>query len=193
MDKLKESTRWLSDAVETACGWALLAVGFYALFFIDLTGNGSAWNALRGVARDAAPIMGLAVLPNEGNAGSDRILIASERRDEPAPAAAAVPSRPPAAMTDAPAELDAKGDWKTHLTGQLRSFVIYGQGEQTASASASVGPAPSASAKATAPTASVPGSAYRAGATGTARPGIGARVSRVASGPADSVRNISGR
>lgn len=194
MPKAKEAVSWLSDAVETACGWALLVVGFYALIFMDLTGNGSVWNAVRGVARDVAPASLTSFLPNEGDSGRDRILITSEKRAEPAPVGLSVPSRQAAAMTDAPAPLAAKRDWQPHLSGKLRRFVVYGEGEQTSSASASVGPAPSSQtpAQESAPTASVPGSAYRAGTTAASRPGIGTRISRVSSGPADSVRNIRG-
>lgn len=192
MAKVKEAFRWLSEAVETACGWALFALTLYALIFVDLTGNGSAWNSLRGVAREAAPITRVSVQQHEANTG-DRMLIASSAQEAPAPVAAA---RPAAAMTDAPAEPAAKKDWKSHLAGKLRSFVVYGQGEQTTSASASMAPAASVSAAPAAPAAptpSVPGSAYRAGAAAAARPGIGTRVSSVSSGPADSVRNIKGR
>lgn len=192
MAKVKDVVRWLSDVIETACGWALLALTLYALLFLDLTGNGSAWNALRGVARDAAPVTRISVLAHEAEPDRDRMLIASE----PGAATASAPDqprveRPAAAMTDAPAEQSAKGDWKAHLSGSLRRFVVYGQGEQTTSASVSA-PASAVPAHTAAPTASVPGSAYQAGAVAApaARPGIGTRVSRVASGPADSVRNI---
>jgi len=193
MAKLKEAARWFSDAIETACGWALLALTLYALIFMDLTGNGSAWNSLRGVARDAAPVTRVSVVPHEDAGGRDRMLIASSGQEQSTPAAA---QRPAAAMTDAPAERASKGDWKAHLTGKLRSFVVYGQGEQTTSASVSASPsssgvgASSSQSPAAAPTPAVPGSAYRAGASAVARPGIGARVSNVASGPADSVRNF---
>jgi len=197
MAKIKEAARWFSDAVETACGWALLALVLYALFFVDLTGQGSAWVALRGVAHEVVPVERVSLLQREDSIGRDRMLIASGGQEEAAPAAAQV--RPAAALTDAPAERAATGDWKAHLTGKLRSFSVYGRGEQTSSASVSAAPAYSASresaspAGAVAPTASVPGSAYRAGVAAPARPGISTRVSRVASGPADSVRNFSGR
>lgn len=191
MAKVKEVVRGISDALETVCGWALLALALYALVFMDLTGNGSAWNSLRGVAREAAPVARVAVLPQEEGSGRDRMLVASGGLEAP-PARDSV--RPAAAMTDAPAERAAKGDWKVPLTGKLRSFAVYGHGEQTTSASVSVSPAASAApAEPAAPTASVPGSAYRAGVSAAARPGIGARVSRVASGPTDSVRNVQGR
>ncbi|MFI5363228.1 MAG: hypothetical protein ACHQ49_14775 [Elusimicrobiota bacterium] len=52
--KVKVALGAMSDAFETACGWAFCVVALYALFFMNLTGNGALWDSLRNVVMDAS-------------------------------------------------------------------------------------------------------------------------------------------
>ena len=53
--KVKAAMDVMSDAVATALSWAFVAVALYALLFVNMTGNGTLWDSIRGVAMDAPP------------------------------------------------------------------------------------------------------------------------------------------
>lgn len=204
--KVKEAVGVLSDALETACGWAIAALAVYALLFVDLTGNGRLWDAVRGVARDTTanatrePSTASVVTrvvpvrpPDMETKAQNHMLMVPEvpEQEIKVPVVAQI-QRPDDALTDAPADSHAGKDWRVHLKGELRSFTVYGQGEQSSSASASAAAGSSAKSApaASAPTASVASSAYRVGSAAEARPGIGERASRVTDGASDGVRNF---
>jgi hypothetical protein len=211
--KAKEAFGVMSDALETACGWALCAIALYGLLFVNLTGNGTLWDSLRGVILDqvAAPApMNAAVQtrvvpvrPADPDAGAVKdqnrmLLIPNEPEKEfKVPVLAQQESgRTADQITDAPADAKAGTDWRKHLTGSLRTFTVYGNGDQQSSASASAGsvktaagPA-SARAAAPAPTPATEVSAYHAGIAAAARPGVTDHVSQVDAGTADGVQNF---
>lgn len=206
--KVKEAMGWASEAIETAAGWAIVAVALYGLLFVDMTGNGRLWDAMRGVAKDSfaaqpAPRGDVAVEvrrvpvrpPDLAVKAQNHMLLVPEVPDHEidVPVVASNQSPAPAdRMTDAPADAHAGKDWRVHIKGQMRTFTVYGRGEERSSASASVTDAPAAAAD-SAPTPSVAASAYRAGAGAIARPGIASRVTPVSDGAADGVRNFRGR
>lgn len=205
--KVKEAMSWMSDAVETAAGWAIVVVAAYGLLFVDMTGNGRLWDAIRGVAQDSAPaktpgnvavqIRRVPARPADYETkAQNRMLLVPEVPDKEIEVAVAAPQ--PEAMTDAPADAHAGKDWRVHLKGDMRKFAVYGKGEERSSASAAAASAPAGAPRAqavavSAPTPAISGSAYSAGAAAEARPGIGNHVTRVTDGASDGVRNFRGR
>lgn len=202
-----EAASWLSEALETAAGWALIVVAAYGLLFVDLTGNGRLWDALRGAIQENAqlppPAKNMAVEmhvvpvrpPDEAVKAQNHMLLVPEEPEKEisVPVAAAVQPARPEALTDAPADARASGkDWKKHLTSRLRTFTVYGEGEEHSSASASNGASAASRSVAASPvpTPATADSAYKAGAAASARPGISSRVTPVSNGAADSVRNF---
>jgi hypothetical protein len=107
--------------------------------------------------------------------------------------------RPAAAMTDAPADKTrgaAPKDWRVHLQGELPTFTVYGQGEQTGSTAVSARGAAASAASTARPMPAAAGSAYRAAVAdpeATPRPGISDRASAVRAEGDDGVRNFLGR
>jgi hypothetical protein len=211
--KIKEAMGVLSGAVETACGWAFIAVAFYALLFVNMTGNGTLYDAARSMVLDAAGLpnpkkvdVQRRVVPvrpiNSITAEQNRMLMVPGEPDKEfvvTVAASQQPVRPAEQITDAPADATAGTNWQKHLNGSLRTFTVYGNGDQTSSASASAGSAKGASgaARASAPATSVAaatpatsGSAFHAGITAEARPGVSDHVSAVNSGAGDGVNNF---
>lgn len=203
--KVKSVLSAVSDAVETACGWAILAVGLYCAVFMDVTGGGSLWTAVRGLTgHAAAPVDSPAAVrrvtvPAHGvetaDPNQERVLVVFEepKKDGLVAAVAAAPDaylkRPEAAYTDSPADPGAGKDWKKSLKGDLRKFTTYGQGEQ-APVSATVAAAPQQQAPAPVAIVAASGSAARVGAVAAARPGVGSRLSSGSGAQADTVRNI---
>ena len=199
----------LSDVIETAAGWAIAAVAIYGLLFVDLTGNGRLWDALRGVAQDsvavnaakngAVQMRAVPVRPPDLDVkAQNHMLVMPEVPDQEiqVPVYASAQTGAGEQLTDSPADTHAGKNWHKHLNGEMRKFTVYGKGEERSSASASVGSAPAASAAptrtvtASAPTPSVAVSAYNAGAAAEARPGISDHVMHVSDGAKDGVRNI---
>jgi hypothetical protein len=203
----------MSDALETACGWAFCAVALYSLLFLNLTGNGTLWDALRGVMGDALPAempMNAAVqtrvVPMRPPGADDKavksqdrmLLIPSEPEHEFAVPVVVQqqPGRGADQFTDAPADASAGTDWRKHLNGSLRTFTVYGNGDQQSVAPASAGSAKNSSgsaparAAAPAPTPATAVSAYHAGIAAAARPGVTDHVSQVDAGTADGVQNF---
>ena len=138
-----------------------------------------------------------------GGKVQDRILMIPDapEKELPAPIVAQrtelSPARTADKITDAPADAKVGKDWRMHLTSTLRKFTIYGGGEQRAFASVSAAPIhgppapPSVSTPAVpAPTPATSFSAYRAGASAEARPGVSSRVAPVDTGAGDGVRNF---
>lgn len=206
--KVKEAMSWAKEAVETACGWAAVVVVAYALLFMDFQGNGRLIDSIKGAAQEA---MGVAPAPrpvalrtrivpvrpiDEARVAQDRMFAIPEVANEEirVPVVAADQPRVADELTDAPADASAKGDWRKHLTTSLRSFTVYGRGEQSssASASASAGKPAATRVSAPAPTAAVASSAFSQGSStpAQARPGVSDHVSRVGEAPADGVRNF---
>jgi hypothetical protein len=211
--KAKAALGAMSDALETACGWAFCAVALYALLFLNLTGNGALWESLRAVVLDAAPAemsMNAAVqtrvVPVRPPGADDKAVKAQDRMllipSEPehefkVPVVAQQQGgRGPDQITDAPADATAGRDWHKHLNGSLRTFTVYGNGDQPSVASASAGSAKNSTgsapvrAAAPAPTPATAVSAYHAGLTAAARPGVTDHVSQVDAGTADGVQNF---
>jgi len=202
--KVKSMLTVVSEVVETAAGYAFLAVGIYSALFIDVTGNGSLWNTLRhlkdGGSETAAGPNATRVIkvPTQvvaGKAHEDRILAVF---DEPQPADTvavyqapeSVGERPEAAFTDTPADPDAGKTWKVGLKGELRNFTTYGKGDQTTSATASAPAATPALAPAAQTVVAASGSAGHAAAESAARPGMGSRLSRGALAASETSRNV---
>ncbi|MDO8756843.1 MAG: hypothetical protein Q7J64_02430 [Elusimicrobiota bacterium] len=201
--KVKSLLTVVTEVVETAAGYAFLAVAIYSTIFVDITGNGSLWNSLRhlkdGVSETAAAPNATRVIkvPTQvakGQAHEDRILAVFD--EAPPENAVAVyqaresaGARPEAAFTDTPADPDAGDNWKVGLKGELRKFTVYGKGDQTSSAAAAAAaaPAPAEPALAVVPAS---GSAARAAAESTARPGMGSRLSRGALAASETSRNV---
>jgi hypothetical protein len=187
----------MSDALKTACGWAFCVVALYALLFANVSGNGALWDSLRGIIRDVEPApvsMSAAVTltaPARPEAtaakAQDRMLMISDQLAQQQPARAVDQ------ITDAPADAKAGKDWRMHLTTTLRKFTIYGDGEQRSSASISAAPAHAASGTSSVPAAPTPAtsfSAYRAGVSAEARPGVSDRVAPMDTAASDGVRNF---
>lgn len=200
--KVKSMLTVVSEVVETAAGYAFLAVGIYSALFVDITGNGTLWNTLRhlkdgGSATAAAPnATRIVKVPTQvvaGKAHEDRILAVFDEAP-PESVAAVYPApesageRPAAAFTDTPADPQAGKTWKVGLTGELRNFTVYGKGDQTSSAAA----APAALIVPAAQTVVVAasGSPARAAAESAARPGMGSRLSRGALAASETTRNV---
>ena len=209
--RVKEAVGVMSDVVETACGWAIVAVALYAMLFLNLTGNGTLWDSLRGVVKDAGaagsipanarvvtrvvPVRPVEEVDLKVKAQNRMLLIPNELEHEfKVPVLAGQePARASGQITDAPADASAGKVWQKHLDGSLRTFTVYGNGEQRGSASTAAGSAPGAAVPhAAAAPAATAASAYHAGvaAAAAARPGISDHVSRDEGGPTDGVRNF---
>lgn len=206
----REAADWTSEALETACGWALYVAVAYAIFFVDFTGRGPVWSHVASMWKEGRPAP--AVAKHEG-VRVIKLGAPAEKRDdgvglveqldykyltgqqEPQKAVVAVNLPKPVEMTDAPADVEASGrkDWKRSISGELRTFTVYGNGEQNSSASSGGQAAYKAPAReqALVANAAVPQSAYAAGADSpTARPAISARARGLSSSGSDSVRNF---
>jgi hypothetical protein len=202
--KVKEAMSCLSDAMEMAAGCALVVVAAYAILLVDLTGNGRLWDAARGLAFDStapAPLQNTAVVTRavpvrpqglEERAQS-RMLVLPEVPDKEVKVAVLASEQPfrAEALTDALSDAQPGKDWRVHLNGGLRTFTVYGKGDERSSASASAtASAAPAAAVVPAPTPAVAASAYRAGAASGARPGISDHVARISGVSGDGVRNF---
>lgn len=203
--KVKAAVGMVSDAIETACGWAIVVFAVYGLLFVDVTGNGRLWDAVVGVARESTATTAqrntavqTRVVPvrpvDPMKKAQDRMLLIPEEPQQEIAVPVLASNQPTDQMTDAPADAGAGKTWKKSLKGSLRTFTVYGNGEEHSSASASAGSAPAApSAHASAPVVTVASadSAYRAGtAAATARPGVSSRASSMGAAPSDGVRNF---
>jgi hypothetical protein len=205
--KVKAAVGVMSEAIETALSWGLCAVALYALLFVNMTGNGTLWESLRGVVFDepakvqsnvsvqtrlvpARPVDAMEKAQN-------RMLMVPEAPDKEFKVPVVAQSQPARAadqITDAPSDKKASGDWQRHLNGSLRTFTIYGQGDEKSSASASVGKDYVASGRspasaAPAPTPATTASAYHAGMAAIARPGVSDHVAPQGN-VGDGVRNF---
>lgn len=188
----------LSDALETACGWALIAAGFSALLFIDVTGGGSLWSALGGLnAHAQAPPESPAAhdtIPTVEKASAvqfqeDRLLVVPDADSTRSQTDVSdLPTDP--TVSDLPADPKASESWMRSLQGRLRSFTIYGEGEQTTSAVAQTQGVARPAAAAPAAIVAAPGSAAQAGSAAAVRPGVSSRIRRAVAAQSDSVRNI---
>ena len=207
--KVKAAVDSIREALAIATAFAVCSALAYALLFMDLTGNGRLWDAMRGLANESAGVRGAPAvqirrvpvrpIDREVEAQNRMLALPEVAREEIKVDVLAAQQplerpAPPERVTDAPADKGAVGDWRKHLSGELRRFTVYGQGEQP---SQSGGAAPAAAARGTsaaasrpAPTPAAAASAYAAGPTAEPRPGIGDHVSRVSGGAADGVRNF---
>lgn len=204
--KVKAAVGVVSEAIETALGWAFIAVALYALLFVNMTGNGALWDSIRGVVMDApaaAPAnvaVQTRVVPvrpvDAMEKAQDRMLMVPTIPDQEFKVPVVAQNQPVRAadqITDAPADAKAGKSWQRHLTGSLRTFTVYGEGDEHSSASASAtnvsAPAAGATAVAAAPTPATSRSAYRAGAAAIARPGISDHIAPQGN-VGDGVRNF---
>lgn len=202
--KVKSVLTVVSEAVETAAGYALVAVGIYAALFVDMTGGGSLWNTLRHFQQtsqegiespNATRVIKVPTQVVAEKVHEDRMLAVFDDAP-PATEVAAVyeapesaASRPSAAFTDTPADPKSGKTWKKGIKGELRNFTVYGKGDQTTTAAMALGPAarddsPAVAAAATA------GSAARSNTEAAARPGVGSRLSRGALAASETSRNV---
>lgn len=98
-EKAKSFLSAASFILETAAGWALLAVGLYSILFVDITGGGSLWNSLRGIkGHGVAPVPAsyqvIKVDPRAQESGADRdrmLAVADEVAAEPVKASVPAP------------------------------------------------------------------------------------------------------
>lgn len=204
--KVKSALTVLSEALETAAGYALVAVGIYAAIFIDMTGSGSLWKTMRHVQATAhegvespngTQIVKVPTQPVVEKVHEDRILAVFDE----APADGVVSAvyqapgsrsqRPSAAFTDTPADPNSGKTWKRGIKGELRNFTVYGNGDAKTSATSAVGATASRAAVAvTPPVATVEGSPARAETAAAVRPGMSSRLSHGALAASDSSRNV---
>jgi hypothetical protein len=203
--KVKAAMGTMSEVLKTALEWALCAVAGYGIMFVNVTGDGNLWDSVRGIVMDArepgvpanvaVQTRVVPVRPEDSAVkAQNRMLLVPEVNQEfSVPVQAAQQPAQAERVGDAPADAKAGKDWRRHLTGSLRTFTVYGEGEQRNSASASAGsvsaPGSTSAGAAAAPTPSVASSSYRAGFTAAARPGITDHVSRIGDS-ADGVRNF---
>ncbi|MDX6771226.1 MAG: hypothetical protein SF051_16975 [Elusimicrobiota bacterium] len=208
---LREAADWSSEALETACGWALYVAIGYAVFFVDMTGRGNLWSHLQSMAKEGktAPAVashdGVRVIklgaPEEKRDDGVQMVEYDylSKPDTQEKALVAVnDERRVSDLTDSPADPAASGDWKRSLKGELRSFQVYGHGSETTSASASVQAAPAKPAAGAASpgvvvAASVPQSAHRQGEGAASRPAIASRARALSQNGSDDVRNFAGK
>ncbi|MBI4061144.1 MAG: hypothetical protein HY403_06915 [Elusimicrobia bacterium] len=197
--KVKSVLSAVSDALEAAAGYALVAVGLYAALFIDITGGGSLWKMashIRDTSREgvespnATRIIKVPVRPDVEKLPEDRFLAVF---DDSTPGTVSAPYQAPEALAPRPsAPADPKPDetWKRGLKGELRRVSVYGDGEETSSASLSAGAAVRAEPVAEPAVVAAEGSAARAETAAAARPGTGSRLSRGALSASDTSRNV---
>lgn len=194
------------EAIETAAGYALIAVGIYAALFLDLTGSGSLWNTMRHVkatsqegleSPNATRVIKVATQPIVAKAHEDRILSVFDEASAEGSVTAlyqapeATGLRPSAAFTDTPADPNSGKIWKRGIQGELRNFTVYGKSDQTTSATMFGGGSPARSEAAVSRTpVSAEGSPARAETSAAARPGMGLRLSRGTLSASDTSRNI---
>jgi len=202
--KVKSALSILSEALETAAGYALVAVALYAILFVDMTGGGSLWNSLKHLQSTANEEISspnatrVVKVPTQAVAEKvheDRILAVFDEAPSGSVAAVyqapeSIVSRPSAALTDTPADVHAGKTWKRDIKGSLRSFTVYGHGDQTASAvmnapSVYTGSEPTG----TPGVRSTQGSPARAETAAASRPGMGTRLSRGALAASETSRN----
>jgi len=203
--KVKSALTVVSEALETAAGYALVAVGIYAAIFVDMTGGGSLWNTLRHFQQtsqegiespNATRVIKVPTQAVAEKVHEDRMLAVFDDAP-PATEVAAVyeapesaASRPSAAFTDTPADPTSGQTWKRSLKGELRNFTVYGKGDQTTTASMSVAAAPGGYDSPALAAAAPAESAARAQTEAAARPGVGSRMSRGALAASETTRNV---
>lgn len=201
--KVKSVLSIAADALETAAGYALVAVGIYAAIFVDMTGGGSLWKTMRHVqatsqegieSPNATRVIKVATQAVEQKPHEDRLLAVFDDAPPSGTVAAVYPAaglRPSAAFTDTPADPKSGKTWKRGIRGGLRNFTVYGKGEQTTSAAMTAGaPAAQAPSEATPTLAGSEGSAAHAETAAVARPGMGSRMSRGTLSASDTSRNV---
>jgi hypothetical protein len=203
--KVKSVFTVVSEALETAAGYALVAVGIYAALFVDLTGGGSLWNNMRHIKQtsheglespNATRVIKVPTQVVAEKVHEDRILAVFDSAPPSTEVAAlyetpeSAAARPSAAFTDTPADPQSGKTWKKGIKGELRNFTVYGKGDQTTTASMTVGSAVREEASPAFAAAATSGSAARAPTEAASRPGVGARMSRGALAASDSSRNV---
>lgn len=202
-NKLKPVLAVLSEALESAAGYALVSVAIYAVLFVDLTGGGSLWKNLGYLHESShdglqSPSMTRVITvptrPFAAQVHEDRILAVFDEAPPAnvsalyqAPEAAGL--RPAAEMSDTPADPQSGKIWKRAIRNELRRFTVYGNGEATTSAVMSGGgsPARRESARAVIP---AEGSPARASTSAASRPGMSSRLSHGAVSSLGSSRNV---
>ena len=195
----------VSEAVETAAGYTLVVVGIYSAIFVDVTGSGSLWksmNHFQSTAQEslqspnATTVIKVPSQPLHEKVHEERMLAVFDEAPPSGTVAAVYQDpataglRPSAAFTDTPADPSSGKTWKRSLKGVLRSFTVYGTGEQSSSASVSAG---AVSVPASAPVPKVDaaaGSAARVETVAAARPGVGSRMSHGALAASETSRNV---
>ena len=195
----------VSEAVETAAGYALVVVGICSAIFVDVTGNGSLWKSMHHFqttaqeslqSPNATHVIKVPTQPLVEKVHEERMLAVFDEAPPSGTVAAVYQDpasaglRPSAAFTDTPSDPSSGKTWKRSLKGVLRNFTVYGTGEQSSSASAA-GAAGSAPTSTSAPkVVAAAGSAARAETVAAARPGVGSHLSHGALAASDTSRNV---
>jgi hypothetical protein len=206
MAPIKKVIGSVSDSLESACGVALCMGLAYALLFVDLTGNGRLWDAMRSAVSQEGPAQSENVSMREYHVAPRDY--DSPRREQnrmfqvdfggsglQVPVVVARPA-PATAPIAPPEQLAAPKDWRVHLQGSLPEVATSGPASQSRTVSVA-GSAASQGSRAVASAPAAPTSAYRAGSAGepdivaTPRPGISDRATTWPSAAAsDGVQNF---
>lgn len=199
---MREAVGWTSEALETACGWALYVAAAYAVLFVDIAGHGTLWSHAKSMwlegrpapavaAHEGVRVITLAPKQEAREDGMNYNYLGKDLDDNKA-LVAVNSERQVSALTDVPADPGAKQDWKRSIKGELRTFAVYGNGSETTSAATSVASVKQAAAPSPAATvaAATPDSAYRQGLDAASRPAIAGRARALSQNGSDGVRNF---
>ena len=179
--KVKEAMGVISDAFETACGYAFCAVALYVLLFVNMTGNGTLWDSMRGVFMDIS-----VQIPKDA-AVQTRL----------------VPARPRDAMTKAqnrmlliPDEPEKEfsvpvlaQQQPVRAADQISDTLVGAKAGKDSRRRLAAGGAPETSRVRVPATPATAASAYRAGIAAETRPGVVDHVLQVDDGVGSYVRN----
>ena len=120
----------ISEVLETAAGYALVAVGIYSALFVDMTGSGSLWKTMHhfqdtvqeGVqSPNATRVIKVPTQPLVEKAHEDRMMAVFDDAPPSGTIAAVYESpessahRPSAAFTDTPADPNSGKTWPSRL------------------------------------------------------------------------------
>jgi hypothetical protein len=170
----------VSDSLENACG-VLLCLGVaYALLFVDLTGNGRLWDAVRGAVAEQLPAQPDYVskrdyhvpardMDSQKRAQDRMLMIDYGDNGLLVPVVASRLTAPPPPIPQSAPAASATKDWRVHLQGSLPEVAVSGPASQGRATSA-IGTA--SAVRAVASSGAAPISAYRAGSTATGEPEI---------------------
>ncbi len=198
-----------NEAIETACGLAVIVVVSYVILFADFSGNGRLIDSARGAVQEAlgvtpdpgpVPVRAriVPVRPEDEREMYNRMLAVPDVGDKDIRVSVVAADQPrplePVAEVSTGGAAGPGKDWRKHLSTRLRSVTVYGRGEQagfTSAAGFSGNRGGISNAAVSVPTPAAADSAFSRGAAAPAqaRPGVSDHVVR-AGAPADGVRNF---